>query len=72
MTTLQISSHSSTRSVAEIVVAQTAFAMLRWSTRRSRHHATYSAVGLTHEQLQFRRKYELQRAQVPAGSGLVR
>jgi hypothetical protein len=70
MTTLQISSRGTHRSVAEIVVAQTAFAMLRWSTRRAQHQP--AVVGLTHEQLQFRRRYELERAQVPAGSGLLR
>ena len=69
MTTLQASTCKAHRSVAEIVVARAAFAMLRWSSRREQHRPV--APGLTHEQLQFRRRYELERAQAPAGSGLL-
>ena len=70
MTTLQISTRKADRSVVDIAVAHTAFAMLRWTGRRAQRRA--EAPGLTHDQIQFRRRYELERACAPFSSGLLR
>jgi hypothetical protein len=66
MTTLRIPMRGTDRTMADIAVAQVAFMMLRWSSRRTVKSAP------THEDLKFRREFELKRATVPFSSSMFR